>query len=90
MLEMVFALKQDWTEIMDLAENVLTFLIQSLQQNDKYTNLIQVARRLYPLAGTLRLGSDEAGKIPKIKFRQAKAILRDYLKMETDFAQDLM
>lgn len=62
MLEMVFALQNDWTEVLDLAEGILIFLTRSLQEREKYKALTQVARRLYPSAGTLRLGLDSDGK----------------------------
>lgn len=89
MLEMVFALQNDWTEVLDLAEGILIFLTRSLQEREKYMALTQVARRLYPSAGTLRLGLDTDRKCLRIKFSEAKAILRESLGLQSDDKDDL-
>lgn len=89
MLKMVFALQNDWTEVLDLAEGILIFLTRSLQEREKYMALTQVARPLYPSAGTLRLGLDADGKCLRIKFSEAKAILRESLGLQSDDKDDL-
>lgn len=85
---MVFNLKNDWTEILDLADNLLVSIIQSLQQQEKYTTLTNTAHRLYPGAGTFKLGLDENGKLFRVTFKEAKAILRDSLGLKTDVKDD--
>ncbi|UKZ78315.1 hypothetical protein TrVFT333_006051 [Trichoderma virens FT-333] len=78
-LELVFALKNDWTEILELADSLLVFIIKSLQEHDRYAKLTAAALRLYPTAGSFKLGLDKNGKLPRIRFDEAKAILRDQL-----------
>lgn len=89
MLELVFALQHDWTEIVELADSLLVFLIRSLQEREKYSALTQAARRLYPLAGTFKLGLNDNGKLTRIKFSEAKAILRDSLGWQSHDQDDL-
>jgi aspartyl-tRNA synthetase len=89
MLELVFALQHDWTEVIDLADSLLVFLITSLQDRDKYSAHIQAARRLYPSAGSFKLGLDENGRLLRIKFSEAKAILRDSLGWQCNDQDDL-
>lgn len=78
MLELVFALKNDWTEILELADSLLVFLLRSLQEDDKYAKLTAAAQRLYPAAGSFKLGLDKNGKLPRVRFDEAKAILRNH------------
>lgn len=89
MLELVFALKNDWTEILELADSLLVFLVRSLQEHDKYAKLTTAAHRLYPAAGSFKLGLDKNGKLPRVRFDEAKAILRDQLGKLGDVEQDL-
>ncbi|UKZ52508.1 hypothetical protein TrVGV298_006285 [Trichoderma virens] len=79
MLELVFALKNDWSEILELADSLLVFIIKSLQEHDRYAKLTAAALRLHPTAGSFKLGLDKNGKLPRIRFDEAKAILRDQL-----------
>ncbi|KAK0705845.1 hypothetical protein B0T21DRAFT_341663 [Apiosordaria backusii] len=88
MLELVFNLQHDWTEILDFADGLLVSLLQSLQNQDKYTRLTKTAKRLYPLAGTFNIGLNKNGKLPRIRFGEAKAILRDFVGLESDDHQD--
>ncbi|KAL7783567.1 hypothetical protein V8C37DRAFT_42929 [Trichoderma ceciliae] len=89
MLELVFALKNDWTEILELADGLLVFLVRSLQEHDKYAKLTTAAQRLYPSAGSFKLGLDKNGKLPRVRFDEAKAILRDQLGKVADVQEDL-
>lgn len=89
MLELVFALKNDWTEILELADSLLVFLLQSLQEDDKYAKLTAAAQRLYPAAGSFKLGLDKNGKLPRVRFNEAKAILRDHLGKTAHVEEDL-
>ncbi|KAH6603404.1 hypothetical protein Trco_008179 [Trichoderma cornu-damae] len=89
MLELVFALENDWTEILELADSLLVFLVRSLQEHDEYTKLTAAAQRLYPAAGSFKLGLDKDGKLPRIRFDEAKAILRDRLGKEARVEEDL-
>ncbi|EHK48429.1 hypothetical protein TRIATDRAFT_236434 [Trichoderma atroviride IMI 206040] len=89
MLELVFALKNNWTEILELADSLLVFLLQSLQQDDRYTKLTTAAQRLYPAAGSFKLGLDKNGKLPRVRFDEAKAILRDHLGKVAHVEEDL-
>ncbi|PSR84454.1 hypothetical protein BD289DRAFT_368613 [Coniella lustricola] len=88
MLEMVFNLKNDWTEILDLADNLLVSIIQSLQQLEKYITLTNTAHRLYPGAGTFQLGLDQNGKLFRVTFKEAKAILRNSLGLKSNDQDD--
>lgn len=88
MLELVFALKHDWTEILELADSLLVFIIRSLQEREKYNALTQAARRLYPSAGNFKLGLDANGKLIRVKFNEAKAILRDSLRLQSNDRED--
>ncbi|KAM0512001.1 hypothetical protein ACHAPE_009357 [Trichoderma viride] len=89
MLELVFALKNDWTEILELADSLLVFLLRSLQEDDKYAKLTTAAQRLYPAAGSFKLGLDKNGKLPRVRFDEAKAILRDHLDKVANAEEDL-
>lgn len=89
MLELVFALEKDWTEILELADSLLVFLLRSLQEHDKYAKLTTVAQRLYPAAGSFKLGLDRNGKVPRVRFNEAKAILRDELGKKARVEEDL-
>ncbi|KAM7212555.1 hypothetical protein V8F06_012052 [Rhypophila decipiens] len=92
-LELVFALKDNWIEILDLADDLLVYIIRSLQEQEKYTSLTQIAERLYPLAGSFQLGLDpKTGRLPRITFKEAKTFLRDclgqYANDEKDFSRE--
>ncbi|KAH0496064.1 hypothetical protein TgHK011_003447 [Trichoderma gracile] len=89
MLELVFALKNDWTEILELADSLLVFLLRSLQEDDKYAKHTAAAQRLYPAAGSFKLGLDRNGKLPRVRFDEAKAILRDQLGKVVHVGEDL-
>lgn len=89
MLELVFALKNDWTEILELADSLLVFLLRSLQEDDKYAKLTTAAQRLYPAAGSFKLGLNKNGKLQRVRFDEAKAILRDYLDRVVNVEEDL-
>jgi aspartyl-tRNA synthetase len=89
MLELVFNLQHDWTEILELADSLLVFLIRSLQEREKYNVLTQTAQRLYPLAGSFKLGLDDNSKLIRVKFSEAKAILRDSLGLQSNDQDDL-
>jgi len=89
MLELVFNLQNDWTEILELADNLLVSLVRSLQEREKYNALTQVAKRLYPLAGTFKLGLNKSGKLIRVTFSDAKAILRDSLGYQSNDQVDL-
>ncbi|KAL9473750.1 hypothetical protein ACSS6W_008130 [Trichoderma asperelloides] len=89
MLELVFALKNDWTEILELADSLLVFLLRSLQVHDKYAKLTTAAQRLYPAAGSFKLGLDKNGKLPRVRFDEAKAILRNQLGRKAHVEEDL-
>jgi len=89
MFEAVFNLKNDWLEILDFAEGLLIFLIQTLQKQDKYLSLINTSRTQYPRAGTLKLGLTTEGKLLRLTFLQCKKILRDALGLESEDEDDL-
>jgi hypothetical protein len=89
MFEAVFNLKNDWLEILDFAEGLLIFLIQTLQKQDKYLSLIKTARAQYPKAGTLKLGLTAEGKLLRLTFLECKKILREVLAMQSEDRDDL-
>ena len=89
MFEAVFNLKNDWLEILDFAEGLLIFLIQTLQKQDKYLSLIHTARTQYPRAGTLKLGLTEEGKLVRLTFLECKKILREALGLQSEDKDDL-
>ncbi|KAL0929814.1 aspartate-tRNA ligase [Colletotrichum truncatum] len=87
MLELVFALDQGWEEILNLAIDLLIFLIQSLQERTKYAQLAPAVQRLHPSSGPFKLGLVQ-GKLLRITFREAKTILRTSLDMQSSFEDD--
>ncbi|KAI0201864.1 hypothetical protein F4808DRAFT_424084 [Astrocystis sublimbata] len=89
MLELVFAIKNDWTEILDLADCLVSSVIEELQSVTQYRTLTEAVEQLYPAAGKFRLGRREDGKLLRVKFSEAKAIIRDNLRLETDVEGDL-
>ncbi|KAK0725120.1 hypothetical protein B0H67DRAFT_121522 [Lasiosphaeris hirsuta] len=88
MLELVFSLQRDWTEILDMASDLIVSLIQSLQKYDKYLELTRTAQRLYPLAGKFKLGLDHHGKLVRLTFKEAKEILRTSLGRQSNDDDD--
>lgn len=89
MLELVFRLQNDWTEILDLADNLLVFLIRSLQDNDRYAAYLQAAKRLYSSSQDFKLGLNSEGRLLRLTFREAKAILRDKVGLQSNELDDL-
>ncbi|KAL6879904.1 hypothetical protein HDV57DRAFT_99060 [Trichoderma longibrachiatum] len=89
MLELVFALDNDWAEILELADSLLVFLLRSLQEDDKIVKYTAAAQRLYPAAGSFKLGLDTNGKLPRVRFDEAQAILRDQLGKAAHVEEDL-
>lgn len=79
MLEVVFALQKDWTEVIDIAESLLISLIGSIQGLEKYQRLTLTAQRLYPSAGSFKLGLTDNGKLLRVRFSEAKTILKNDL-----------
>ncbi|KZL86617.1 aspartate-trna ligase [Colletotrichum incanum] len=88
MLELVFNLQNDWTEILELAGNLLVSLIRSLQEREKYKMLIQSAKRLYPSADSFKLGLTDDGKLIRVTFSEAKLIIRDLLGLQSHDEDD--
>ncbi|ATY64533.1 aspartate-tRNA ligase [Cordyceps militaris] len=89
MLELVFRLKNNWTELLDFADNLLVFLIRSLQDSQKHATHLRAAKRLYPSALDFKLGLNEDGKLLRLTFREAKAILRDKIGLQSNELDDL-
>ncbi|ETS76971.1 hypothetical protein PFICI_10845 [Pestalotiopsis fici W106-1] len=89
MLELVSNIRHDWTEILELADNLLVSLIRSLQTQEKYTALIEAAKRLYPAAGTFKLGLNKEGRLLRLRFDKAKQVLRDPLGFKSNDEDDL-
>ena len=83
MIEAVFALKDDWAEILDFAEKLVISLSRSLQKCEKYRALTEVAQQLYPLATAFKLGLTPEGKLIQLKFSEAKKILRDSIGIQS-------
>lgn len=89
MLEVVFALQRDWTEVIDIAQSLLVSVIRSIQGLEKYQRLTLTAQRLYPSAGNFKLGLTENGKLLRVRFSEAKAILKNELGLITQDHDDL-
>lgn len=87
-LEAMMAFEHDWQEILYSAESLIVFIIRSLQQKDRYRMLINLAKRLYSSAGDVKLGLDEDGHFPRLKFVEAKGLLRNLLGFDTDDRDD--
>lgn len=79
MLEVVFALQRDWTEVIDVAEDLLISVIRSIEGLEKYRRLTLTAQRLYPSAGNFKLGLTENCKLLRVRFSEAKTILKNDL-----------
>lgn len=82
------AFENDWQEVLHNAESLFIFVLQNLQQRDKYKKLISLAKRLYSSAGDIKLGLDEHGHFPRLKFTEAKSLLRDLLGFDTKDQDD--
>ncbi|KAH9218966.1 hypothetical protein DL95DRAFT_384797 [Leptodontidium sp. 2 PMI_412] len=87
-LEVMMAFEHDWQEILYSAESLIVFIIRSLQQKDGYRTLINLAKRLYSSAGDVKLGLDEDGHFPRLKFVEAKGLLHNLLGFDTDDRDD--
>lgn len=66
----------DWEEITYSAERAFIHIIRGLQQLKNYKDLIETASKLYSSAGTFKLGLDERGNMFRLKFSEAKQLLR--------------
>ncbi len=89
MSELVFRRKNDWDELLDFADNLLVCLIRSLQDSEKYATHLRAAKRLYPSALDLKLGLNGYGILLRLIFREAKAILRDKIGLQSHELDDL-
>ncbi|KAI6755962.1 hypothetical protein HG530_011698 [Fusarium avenaceum] len=89
-LEVVFNLQHSWEEVLHRAESLFIFIISGLQQREKYRELLSLAKRLHSTAGQFRLGTDANAHLPRVKFNEAKNLLRDRLGFaETNDYDDL-
>ncbi|KAF4341801.1 aspartate-trna ligase [Fusarium beomiforme] len=78
-LEVVFNLQHNWEEVLEHAESLFTHIIHGLQEREKYKGLLKLAKRLNSSAGEIRLGTDVDGHLPRVRFSEAKALLRNKL-----------
>lgn len=88
MLEVVFNIKHTWTEILDFADSLLVHIIKTLQEREDCRKWTNNAQQLHPAACDFRLGLDENGRLLRVKFSEAKAILRDLQPLGTDMCSD--
>lgn len=82
-LDILWAFERDWTEIMEFFEKFLIWMTEALRSRSKATTLVSYARRLYPQAGKYKLGLDSNGRMLRLKFSEAKRILREVLGVDT-------
>lgn len=85
----MWAIKRDWTEIMEFSEKFIISMTHELQKCERYSTLTKAVRRIYPQAGDFKLGLDENGRMVRLKFGEAKRILRDVLGRQTDDLVDI-
>jgi aspartyl-tRNA synthetase len=85
----MWAIKRDWKEIMEFSEKFIISMTHALQKRERYSTLTKAARRIYPRAGDFKLGLDENGRMVRLKFTEAKRILRDVLGRQTDDLVDI-
>jgi aspartyl-tRNA synthetase len=85
----MWAIKRDWTEIMEFSEKFIISMTHALQNCERYSTLTKAARRIYPRAGDFKLGLDDKGRMVRLKFSEAKQILRDVLGRQTDDLVDI-
>lgn len=74
---------------MDFSEKFIITMTNSLQKRGRYRPLIQAAKRIYPQAGDFKLGLDKNGHMLRLKFSEAKRILRETLGCQTGDLTDL-
>ncbi|CAN8095706.1 unnamed protein product [Discula destructiva] len=72
-----------WTEILDTSEALLVFVISGLHDRQKYRDAIEATKRLYPSAGSFRLGFDKDGRLPRLTFSEAKLLLQEHHIVDT-------
>ncbi|KAF5692370.1 aspartyl-tRNA synthetase [Fusarium denticulatum] len=87
-LEVVFNLRHDWEEVLHHVESLFIYIIQGLQKREKYTRLPSLAKRLHSTAGQFSLGIDANGHLPRVKFNEAKSLLRERLGFVESHDQD--
>ncbi|KAF2995175.1 hypothetical protein E8E14_003169 [Neopestalotiopsis sp. 37M] len=75
-LEAVMTIQNDWEEVTDSAESAFVYILRGLQEREKYKNLVATAKKLYSSAGTFKLGLESGDKVVRVKFGEAKTILR--------------
>jgi hypothetical protein len=85
-MEVFLALNNGWEELIQEAEKMILHLVKSLQEGENYQMLTMQASRLYPLAGSFKLGLNEHGGLPRVTFKGARKILRSLgsTSLETD------
>ncbi|KAI0895511.1 aspartate-tRNA ligase [Annulohypoxylon nitens] len=81
-LETAFTIKQDWVEIVDKVDTYIVFVISQLQKRERFQHLTSLAKKIYPSAGNFKLGLDAQGKLPRLKFSEAKKLLNDNDQLE--------
>lgn len=69
-------IQDDWEEVTDSAESAFVYILRGLQEREKYKNLVATAKKLYSSAGTFKLGLESGNKVVRVKFQEAKTILR--------------
>ena len=75
-------LKHGWEEILQFAEEIIIFIVHSLQE--KYTSLLSVASEKYPRADKFKLGLDKDSHFIRVTFSKAKDILKQTLGLDTE------
>ncbi|KAI1257832.1 hypothetical protein MGN70_000876 [Eutypa lata] len=88
-LEVALPIEQDWTELLDKAEDLLIFVIRALQERERFRNLTTLAKRVCSSAGTFRLGLDGNGKMARLTFSESKRLLKGHAGQNTNEEDDL-
>ncbi|KAK7937657.1 aspartyl-tRNA synthetase [Apiospora aurea] len=88
-LEISMVYETDWHEAAHEGEDMFIAVVRGLQASEKYSELIQMAKKLYFSAGDFKLGLDERGRLPRVNFVEAKQLLREHEGMQTDEDGDL-
>ncbi|KAI1455138.1 aspartate-tRNA ligase [Annulohypoxylon moriforme] len=76
-LEIIFAIQNHWTEVLDKADAFTIFVIGQLQKRPRFQHLTSLARKMYSSAGNFKLGVNEKGQVPRLTFKEAKMILKE-------------
>lgn len=83
-LDVGMVFQDNYHEVIEMMDSMLVYVFRGLQERKQFRNLVETVKKLFHSAREFRVGLDENGKVPRITFMEAKRILREELRIDTD------